>query len=179
MNSKIENFFRETRRNLPFYKSRCPIHNNGIKTTSCKAWPCSWLFLGGDKRDRTADLLNAIQALSQLSYTPTSVFGFVCAGPGCRRRCPTASSPFSQWWTIRDSNSRPLRCERSALPAELIAAPPAQGKAASSFTSACALRVKKTSKISEKVVIGGYGTEKIENRFGAGGGFAANTFCTN
>ena len=27
---------------------------------------------GGDKRDRTADLLNAIQALSQLSYTPTS-----------------------------------------------------------------------------------------------------------
>ena len=26
--------------------------------------------LGGDKRDRTADLLNAIQALSQLSYTP-------------------------------------------------------------------------------------------------------------
>ena len=28
------------------------------------------LFDGGDKRDRTADLLNAIQALSQLSYTP-------------------------------------------------------------------------------------------------------------
>ena len=27
-------------------------------------------FHGGDKRDRTADLLNAIQALSQLSYTP-------------------------------------------------------------------------------------------------------------
>ena len=28
------------------------------------------VFLGGDKRDRTAGLLNAIQALSQLSYTP-------------------------------------------------------------------------------------------------------------
>ena len=28
------------------------------------------LSFGGDKRDRTADLLNAIQALSQLSYTP-------------------------------------------------------------------------------------------------------------
>ena len=27
-------------------------------------------FLGGDKRDRTADLLTASQALSQLSYTP-------------------------------------------------------------------------------------------------------------
>ena len=30
-------------------------------------------LFGGDKRDRTADLLNAIQALSQLSYTP--IFG--------------------------------------------------------------------------------------------------------
>ena len=29
---------------------------------------------GGDKRDRTADLLNAIQALSQLSYTPIIYF---------------------------------------------------------------------------------------------------------
>ena len=27
---------------------------------------------GGDNRDRTDDLLNAIQALSQLSYTPRS-----------------------------------------------------------------------------------------------------------
>ena len=28
------------------------------------------LVLGGGKRDRTADLLHAMQALSQLSYTP-------------------------------------------------------------------------------------------------------------
>ena len=28
---------------------------------------------GGDKRDRTADLLHAMQALSQLSYTPTGL----------------------------------------------------------------------------------------------------------
>ena len=28
---------------------------------------------GGDKRDRTADLLHAMQALSQLSYTPESL----------------------------------------------------------------------------------------------------------
>jgi hypothetical protein len=27
-------------------------------------------FFGGGKRDRTADLLHAMQALSQLSYTP-------------------------------------------------------------------------------------------------------------
>jgi hypothetical protein len=31
----------------------------------------SWL-IGGDERDRTADLLLARQALSQLSYTPTT-----------------------------------------------------------------------------------------------------------
>ena len=29
------------------------------------------IFVGGGKRDRTADLLHAMQALSQLSYTPT------------------------------------------------------------------------------------------------------------
>ncbi len=39
------------------------------KEKSCNR--CGYrIFLGGDKRDRTADLLNAIQALSQLSYTP-------------------------------------------------------------------------------------------------------------
>ena len=35
---------------------------------------------GGDKRDRTADLLNAIQALSQLSYTPMRFTIRFCAG---------------------------------------------------------------------------------------------------
>ncbi|SIT37700.1 hypothetical protein BN2475_120167 [Paraburkholderia ribeironis] len=29
-------------------------------------------FVGGGKRDRTADLLHAMQALSQLSYTPVA-----------------------------------------------------------------------------------------------------------
>ena len=41
------------------------------KTTENTSFP---VVFGGDKRDRTADLLNAIQALSQLSYTP--IFGF-------------------------------------------------------------------------------------------------------
>ena len=36
--------------------------------------------LGGDKRDRTADLLNAIQALSQLSYTPMVVEPLIFLG---------------------------------------------------------------------------------------------------
>jgi hypothetical protein len=31
---------------------------------------CCFSLLGGGKRDRTADLLHAMQALSQLSYTP-------------------------------------------------------------------------------------------------------------
>ena len=31
---------------------------------------------GGDMRDRTADLLNAIQTLSHLSYTPIYIKGF-------------------------------------------------------------------------------------------------------
>ncbi len=30
----------------------------------------AFMSFGGDKEDRTPDLLNAIQALSQLSYTP-------------------------------------------------------------------------------------------------------------
>src|ERR1700754_4930623 len=32
-------------------------------------------FFGGGKRDRTADLLHAMQALSQLSYTPIGFIG--------------------------------------------------------------------------------------------------------
>ena len=44
---------------------------------------------GGDKRDRTADLLNAIQALSQLSYTPMFSCGFIQLGyySNCKGIC--------------------------------------------------------------------------------------------
>ena len=42
-------------------------YQNKVKSTEISRFQC---FFGGDKRDRTADLLNAIQALSQLSYTP-------------------------------------------------------------------------------------------------------------
>ena len=42
-------------------------YQNKGKSTEISRFQC---FFGGDKRDRTADLLNAIQALSQLSYTP-------------------------------------------------------------------------------------------------------------
>ncbi len=36
-------------------------------------------LIGGDERDRTADLLLARQALSQLSYTPTLNRAFIIA----------------------------------------------------------------------------------------------------
>ena len=43
-------------------------------------------FRGGDKRDRTADLLNAIQALSQLSYTPTGKVYLIRKRHECQER---------------------------------------------------------------------------------------------
>ena len=47
---------------------------------------------GGGKRDRTADLLHAMQALYQLSYTPNK-----------------------NWWRIRDSNPGHKDYDSSAL----------------------------------------------------------------
>ena len=35
------------------------------------------VFVGGGKRDRTADLLHAMQALSQLSYTPDEALDYI------------------------------------------------------------------------------------------------------
>ena len=89
--------------------------------------------LGGDKRDRTADLLNAIQALSQLSYTPIFVV----------TDCISLVSTFSEnsliasfllflvnplrwaslgfrirfifWWAQVDSNHRPHDYQSCAL----------------------------------------------------------------
>ena len=49
---------------------------------------------GGDERARTADLLRARQALSQLSYIPLRVF---------------------RWWAWIDSNDRPHAYQACAL----------------------------------------------------------------
>ena len=48
------------------YKKATAFHKNNEKL----------LLFGGDKRDRTADLLTASQALSQLSYTPNQMLHF-------------------------------------------------------------------------------------------------------
>ena len=44
----------------------------------------SLISFGGAKRDRTADLLNAIQALSQLSYSPEQVQIYSREVSGCQ-----------------------------------------------------------------------------------------------
>ena len=49
-------------------KSSCLRHPRTAKNPA--SFQKRGFCFGGDKRDRTADLLNAIQALSQLSYTP-------------------------------------------------------------------------------------------------------------
>ena len=52
--------------------------------TMTHTFKCVSHYFGGDKRDRTADLLNAIQALSQLSYTPMLPESLDSTGfPGC------------------------------------------------------------------------------------------------
>ena len=53
----------EIRTRVTAVKGRCP---RPLDDGDCDFQ----LLFGGDKRDRTADLLHAMQALSQLSYTP-------------------------------------------------------------------------------------------------------------
>ena len=66
-------------------------------------------LFGGDKRDRTADLLNAIQALSQLSYTPR------CLGAGApRARSIIAEATSNVKYFFRFSGSFLHRPERMA-----------------------------------------------------------------
>ena len=59
--------------------------NNGEKEKILRPYGCR-ILRGGDKRDRTADLLNAIQALSQLSYTPTGKVYLIRKQHECQER---------------------------------------------------------------------------------------------
>ena len=113
------------------------IGNRRIKNTKQKT--ChnrDRFFLGGDGRDRTDDLLNAIQALSQLSYAPkrstniTRGFSFVkheififSKKPRLRHSAPGS--------TGRASKSRP--CSRAVTaPAEIS---PRRREKVSAFSS--------------------------------------------
>ncbi len=64
---------------MPFVPSHTRLENENEKALISIETSAFFNLLddGGDKRDRTADLLNAIQALSQLSYTPICIL-FVC-----------------------------------------------------------------------------------------------------
>ena len=71
-NLTLEEYVRLVENSCWARKYQCPLPESS-SFLLCKTKPqglASWSVFGGDKRDRTADLLNAIQALSQLSYTP-------------------------------------------------------------------------------------------------------------
>src|SRR4029077_7372056 len=67
-------------------KGRCPrpLDDGDLETLTAAGGRS-----GGGKRDRTADLLHAMQALSQLSYTPTQGCELYHAGNCSRSRAST------------------------------------------------------------------------------------------
>ena len=77
--------------------------------------------IGGDKRDRTADLLRARQALSQLSYIPNHILWFSLIHSTLIRlllalnRQHNLSNHRSKWWVWVDLNHRPHPYQGCAL----------------------------------------------------------------
>jgi hypothetical protein len=78
-----------------------PLRDTQALQLQCRAWLARRSFRvaeakpGGAKRDRTADLLHAMQALSQLSYGPVP-FGFLSeAGNLMRTAEEGVANPFS------------------------------------------------------------------------------------
>ena len=63
-------FLLQNRRNVPF------VFPRGFGSSYCsQIFYLGCCFIGGAERDRTADLLVANEALSQLSYSPTPQIG--------------------------------------------------------------------------------------------------------
>ena len=60
-------------------KGSCPrpLDEGDLNSFDSNARCASLGKLGGGKRDRTADLLHAMQALSQLSYTPKQELNYI------------------------------------------------------------------------------------------------------
>ena len=99
----------------PPANSSFPIDRSGLAKTAalsrrkrrCRAPTfCSAKVGGGGERNRTDDLLLAKQALSQLSYTPSSLG----AGAGSRFRLRR-----NAWWAREDLNLRPHAYQARAL----------------------------------------------------------------
>jgi hypothetical protein len=64
---------------------------------------------------RLFQILAGVRLALHLIIAPTRRF---CGRPGLERI--RSQSGIGMWWSRRDLNPRPLRCERSALPAELL-----------------------------------------------------------
>ena len=94
----------------------------------------AWYHIGGARRDRTADLLRARQALSQLSYGPIDadcptipevskcgklpeLFRLVDrrSEAYCNMRTAGIGQPGQFWWVWEDSNFRPHPYQGCAL----------------------------------------------------------------
>ena len=80
------------------YTPRCHVMRAGVFLYSTSLCQCTTVFCG-PKRDRTDDLLNANQALSQLSYGPILSLGRLIA----------------LWWARVDLNHRPHAYQACAL----------------------------------------------------------------
>ena len=61
---------KKSRSTLFLLRAFSPVKIPSLRNEKIRKPKFTDFWFGGDKRDRTADLLNAIQALSQLSYTP-------------------------------------------------------------------------------------------------------------
>jgi hypothetical protein len=66
--------------------------------------------LGGARRDRTADLLHAMQALSQLSYSPNGVAHFTEAFEGCQEIRLSSGSVRQENQSAYRNRSRAASC---------------------------------------------------------------------
>ena len=80
------------------YTPRCHVMRAGFFSYSTSLCQCTTVYCG-PKRDRTDDLLNANQALSQLSYGPILSLGRLIA----------------LWWARVDLNHRPHAYQACAL----------------------------------------------------------------
>ena len=76
MKYKYDNIINVLIQELSWIKRVEGRNNNGVLYRRHKKTPATGegSNFGGAKRDRTADLLHAMQALSQLSYSPTCDF---------------------------------------------------------------------------------------------------------
>src|SRR5205823_4369688 len=84
---------RMRRSSTPFLEHRAPER----LTSNYRNANDPGLLTGGDKGDRTPDLVNAIHALSQLSYIPVLRRGFLLVG-ACRVKPRGRLGPWRRAW---------------------------------------------------------------------------------